>query len=460
MFDLTRPICNNPNNANCTDFDFCVLQWGTKYLTNQIGNVQYVRGLRDLNGSIPLDYEVCGKNNCDRNSEIGINTARRLLNSSNGTVCSASSLLNFTNSNFFIDHLGNPYEIAKKLDLTTNQAALLSQYYSQTLNDLSLASNSPTLSYFRARYSRDGLLKAMSVLRLFVFDNITMKAFQQVYNDNRGTTRCADYFNNVQFGEISGDVRTRICQDPVISLDKYEGIIYWMIAFYQNWQPETGAFNATKLILDRLGISYAKTDAIQRLTDYPSIMNRTLTEIQNDFMNNFGCFAAPCDRKFLSERQYYDSSITDPRNIYPNLTKYPALAVRSVAQFSGNQALLQNKIPEICGFYDTHFGYLGKIFGGEQDKVFSNNMGNRFGDTGSITNYFQFFLLYQFSKYNRTSDIAHAFNIWSPASYFSAYGDHLLFEWYLDGVIGQQSLADLYQGYTDPTLTNLVGVFV
>lgn len=77
-------------------------------------------------------------------------------------------------------------------------------------------------------------------------------------------------------------------------------------------------------------------------------------------------------------------------------------------------------------------------------------------ELGSITNYFQFFLLYQFSKYNRTSDIAHAFNIWSPSTYFAAYGDHLLFEWYLDGLIGQQSLADLYQGYTDPTLTNLV----
>lgn len=75
---------------------------------------------------------------------------------------------------------------------------------------------------------------------------------------------------------------------------------------------------------------------------------------------------------------------------------------------------------------------------------------------GSITNYFQFFLLYQFSKYNRTSDIAHTFNVWSPASYFSAYGDHLLFEWYLDGVIGTMTIADLVNGSVDQTLKNLV----
>lgn len=34
-----------------------------------------------------------------------------------------------------------------------------------------------------------------------------------------------------------------------------------------------------------------------------------------------------------------------------------------------------NKIPEISGFYEKHFGYEGKVFGGEQDKVFSNNVG-------------------------------------------------------------------------------------
>lgn len=43
--------------------------------------------------------------------------------------------------------------------------------------------------------------------------------------------------------------------------------------------------------------------------------------------------------------------------------------------FSENKAILINKIPEIYGFYKIHFNYTGKVFGGEQDKIFSNNVG-------------------------------------------------------------------------------------
>ena len=77
-------------------------------------------------------------------------------------------------------------------------------------------------------------------------------------------------------------------------------------------------------------------------------------------------------------------------------------------------------------------------------------------DQGSITNYFQFFLMYQFSKYNRTSDLAHSFNIWSPAQFFASYGDHLLFEWYLGGLIGNVNLSSILTGMNDPTLLKIV----
>lgn len=44
--------------------------------------------------------------------------------------------------------------------------------------------------------------------------------------------------------------------------------------------------------------------------------------------------------------------------------------------FPENKEFLINKIPEIYGFYKIHFNYNGtKIFGGEQDKLFSNNEG-------------------------------------------------------------------------------------
>lgn len=116
--------------------------------------------------------------------------------------------------------------------------------------------------------------------------------------------------------------------------------------------------------------------------------------------------------------------------------------------FEENKQRLINKIPEIYGFYKIHFGYDGKVFGGEQDKLFGNNQ-------GSIMNFYQFFLLYQLSKNNRTSDLAHSFNIWSPSNYFTYYTDHLLFEWYLDGLITKTNLSNVLYGYNDTTLMSL-----
>ena len=71
-------------------------------------------------------------------------------------------------------------------------------------------------------------------------------------------------------------------------------------------------------------------------------------------------------------------------------------------------------------------------------------------------NPFQMMLLYKLSKENRTSDLAHTFDIWSPASYFASYSDHLLFEWFLDGIIGEFDTGKLIQKANDTTLEKLV----
>lgn len=73
-------------------------------------------------------------------------------------------------------------------------------------------------------------------------------------------------------------------------------------------------------------------------------------------------------------------------------------------------------------------------------------------------NPFQMMLLYRLSKENRTSDLAHTFDVWSPASYFSAYSDHLLLEWFLGGMFAEMKPDDLMRGYNDKTLVSLVGL--
>jgi hypothetical protein len=71
-------------------------------------------------------------------------------------------------------------------------------------------------------------------------------------------------------------------------------------------------------------------------------------------------------------------------------------------------------------------------------------------------NPFQMMLLFKLSKQNRTSDMAHTFDIWCPADHFASYSDHLLFEWFLDGMIGETTLDRLLLPSLDLTLDHLV----
>jgi hypothetical protein len=127
---------------------------------------------------------------------------------------------------------------------------------------------------------------------------------------------------------------------------------------------------------------------------------------------------------------------------------YPSLNKRSVCAFEENFDLLKNKIPEMYGFYNIHYDFEEIIFGGEADVIFSNN-------AGSITNYYQLIVMYDFSRGGRTSDQAHLFNIWSNPRYLVHYVDHLFFEWYLEGLIAEQKVSDIITGYSDPTIKRL-----
>ena len=348
----------------CSDLKLCAFQWGSKAVTELIGKPLSITGYRSMNSSIPLDYEFCGD---DLEARLTNEEALRLLDkTADGKMTNnAYSLLNFTNGQFLIDNLDKVDKVMAKFYLSKQKAESLIKYYNSTLNSLKLASNSPELSYFRARFSRDGLLDALNLLRHYTFNNITMQGFSQLYNDRKGNATCKAYFLDTQ----GRNLPTKICTDPLITLDTYQGIIMWTIAKYKNFQNDSIVdFDAYNFIKKRLGL--VNDEDLDFLLS-SSLFNSTMWEVQNDFLSYFGCFDAPCDRRFLAERQFYQSSITN----LGNKLKYPTLKVKSIADFEVNHPLLGNKIPEIYGFYERHFKYNGKIFGGEQDKVFSNNVG-------------------------------------------------------------------------------------
>lgn len=100
------------------------------------------------------------------------------------------------------------------------------------------------------------------------------------------------------------------------------------------------------------------------------------------------------------------------------------------------------------GFYYIHYGFNNTIFGGEADVVFS-------GNAGSIENYYQMMVMYDFSRSGRTSDLAHLFNIWSAPQYLVHYIDHLFFEWFMEGLTAEILVRNIIEGYNDKTIQRL-----
>lgn len=241
-----------------------------------------------------------------------------------------------------------------------------------------------------------------------------------------------------------------ICKDETIRPTYYEGVLLWVIAYYQKYQPSgTYKLDAHKVIRGKLGMGTSITALDNMINE--SKLKDYFNEIEEDFKKMFQCNAKPCDKEHLSHIQYISGSITDAKS-----EKYPDLKYTSISMIPGNKKILKNRIPEIAGFYRTHFNHTGRIFGGEIHLLLGYNKGKPPLKTVSLLNPFQLMLMYRLSKENRTSDLAHTFSIWSPASYFAHYSDHLLFEWFLGGMIGNFTVEQLSTYHLDDTLYMLV----
>lgn len=317
MYAVVNPLCEN---NNCTDEDLCIMQWGSKNLTQLIGNQEFIDGYHSMNKSVPFDYEVCGDSSEYR---LSYTEAKRLLSKTEKGFQSneKTSLLNFTNSKYLIENLDDFKGIKERFGLDSEKKAEgLSKYYKNTIKTFKLSTNSPELAFFRARFSRDGLQKSLDILKQYVFHNITMKAFSSFYSNNKGKMSCRSYFKG------NGNFPSQICNHNILSLDRYEGIVLWTMAYYSNinFDPIPGEFDAKGYIISLLNSSQTQFNFNETILN--SEFSNTLKGIQDNFTRYFGCFEAPCNKKFLAELQYYNSSVTDiansnseAREYYPNL---------------------------------------------------------------------------------------------------------------------------------------------
>lgn len=441
MVETLKKDTGRTTQTNFTDFELCAIQWGSKNLTRMLNQPENIGGMRNVNASIPLKFEFAStKKNIVLSYDKIIKDLLDYDKANGREGGSTTSLLNFKNAKYLSENLDHPKKLADYFGLDENHSKQLIKYYKECFESLQVLSKDldrPDQAYYRARFSRDGIRKALTTLEQYVFDNITMKAFSQVYFERRGTKPCVLYFCSPNNRHCAKD-SSIVCQNPRTSLDNYEGITKWVIAFYQKDFAGPENPNGIQMIANDTKLS---EEAVTKLLSGADLLKTTLNGIQNNFTQTYKCFRPPCDRRFLAEKQYYESYITK------NAT-YQNMNVWSVAQFSENKPFLGNKIPEIGGFYYLKFNYTEKVFGGEQDAIFSDGI-------GSVTNYYQVFLLYEFSKDRRASDVAHTFNIWSPTEYFAAYGDHLLLEWYFDGLVKKTKYGDAFEGYYSQCLTRL-----
>lgn len=148
-----------------------------------------------------------------------------------------------------------------------------------------------------------------------------------------------------------------ICRDDIIRPTFHGGVLIWVMAFYQGFQPSLRkTFDAQGLLRKKLSLGSSVT-ALEEIMK-GSKLRTYLDEIETDFQIMFKCRSKPCDKKYLAQLQFSSSAITDPKS-----KKYDQLKFPSIAKIEGNRALLGNRVPEISGFYRIHFNHSGNIFG-------------------------------------------------------------------------------------------------
>lgn len=201
----------------------------------------------------------------------------------------------------------------------------------------------------------------MVVLKEYTFINATTVALNQLIFERRSNMTCQAMFPE--------KYARAICLDEAIRPTYYEGVLVWVIAYYYRHQySDVTKLDAHRMIRIKLGMGSSVNDLDDLIKN--SKLKDYFDEIEDDFKEMFGCQSKPCDKQLLSRLQFAGSVVTSPKS-----SKYTDLKFDSVAKIPGNRKFLQNKIPEISGFYRIHFNHTGRIFGGDIQSLLGYNKG-------------------------------------------------------------------------------------
>jgi hypothetical protein len=426
---IRKKFVNLCKKSRCTSKDLSIIQWANNGLTKDIGMPYVVGNYATLNNSIIFNYEAL-----DRNSEyedkineyeFPFDVAKKLLETrlDRSRVDTKYSIFNLKNAAVLPGKDPKVYaDVLKvqnsfKLD-DPKQAQILIHNYQNFKGDLDVYAGrqNPGNEYFKAYYAKAGIVRSLDILSLYTLNNVTMKAFNNYYQQNIDIYPCLKYF---EFRvENSEQLTTKICDNANLKIEKYGALTTWIEAVLD---PDTVyhkvTYNARNFILNTISMTSIK-DWNDFSTNYlkHSFFMKTIRFLFEKFVEWYGCIKemGGCTRKFLAQKQYISGTITDISQHHEGLKNFPSLSVKSVSLFPENKNLLRNKIPEMYGFLSRNFGYNGNLFTQSIGKTFSN------GST-SILNVMSLFLMNIFIKESRNSDLAHKFNIWCGPELLNAY---------------------------------------
>lgn len=439
LSNKTKALCKD-SSVGCTNWELCVMQWGARNITNLVGKPSLVKSYKDLNTSMIGSVELPLSNS---KIQILFEEATRLLSPTDlqgQESKSKQSLLNTAASQNLTLNLNNLSRISQQFNLSEAKSSLLVSFFKKAKTALNLLDNSnSTLIYYKAKYIELGISKALETLNKYLFLNISSLAFISTFQKMRDKIQCKDL--------IDPRYAQKVCTSHLISPEMDSGAVILVSAYYINFQRGEDDFRGDLVLRNTLGF---KTSG--ELADFfknSKGFTKILTKVQKDFKKIYGCWSAPCDKRYLSEKQFAGSQISNIKE--KKFRKYyPFLTVNSIRDFRGNSELLGNKVPELPGFLELHFNYSKNAFSiFNQDKLYSR-------DEGSIRSENQMMLLYSLCKTERNSDIAHSFGINAPPKFVTYFFDHMMVEFAFGGLIGVQNMHSVGFPFKDPLLVELV----
>ena len=415
--------------SRCTSKDLAIIQWANHGLTKDIGMPYVVGNYATLNNSMIFNYEATDRKSAyeDKLNEYDFpfDVAKKLLETrlDRSRVDTKSSLFNLDNAGMLPGK--NPEVSTDVLEVQNSfklddpkQAQILIHNFQNFKGDLDFYAGrqKPGNEYFKAYYAKAGIVQSLDILSLYTLNNITMKAFNNYYQQNIDIYPCTKYF---EFRlENTEKLTTKICDSATLKIESYEALTTWIEAILE---PDPVYYQVTYKARNFI----LETTFIPKIVDWndfwtnylkDSFFMKTIKVLFEKFGKWYGCLQemGGCTRRYLAQKQYVSGKITDISQHHEELKNFPSLSVRSVSLFPENKDLLLNKIPEMYGFLSRNFGYKENLFSQSIEKTFSN------GST-SILNVMSLFLMNIFIKESRTSDLAHKFNIWCGPELLNAY---------------------------------------